>query len=1068
MRWLLLVLLCITGIARADELNPSGLSSDSSAYQQALRKINPAGLSPQLQLQAEQRAATAAARQDWAAAASALEARLSTGDGSAPLWLALATAQLKRTPPNPARAAQAAWLAYGLSDTGAPQIAPLLALIDAFKLSDLPVQALATIDAVVERAPDSPRYLQMQADLRQAAGLLVRRVRTEPESDPSLACIEFTSPPSRRSDVVPADWVRLQPAQPDDAVTRQADAYCIAGLPLGATTQVTLRAGLPGEGGLTLKRDNPLAISMANRQPRLVFDQTRFLLPRHQTASIALGSINLSAVHLRLVRIGERNLVPWTRDAPLGHDNDTAPDDNGKTVWEGTAAIPAWQPNRLAHTILPLPDVMSEPGAYLLVATPGDGTPDTDTTASQTIIRTDLAPTVWRGTDGLTVQLRSFATAAPRPDVTMRLLARNNDILAEATTDADGVVRFPAPLLRGTDSQAPQSLHALAGDDLVTLDLTTAAFDLSDRGVQGQPDPGPLDAFAWTDRGIYRPGDTVHLMALVRDPAGQPIDIPAHIQIKRPNGQIFLDRGPPRGGDSSLDLPVALPLSAPAGMWSADILADTAAPPIGHTTFKVDAFVPDRMAVTASPAGPITIGQPYALPMTARFLYGAPAIDLSGTATLKLTKDPAPPAALAGYRIGLDNEPFAPQSMEITLPHTDQQGRATLPILLKTAPDSTFPIHAEIDIGVDDPSGRASHTQTSIPVRPTTGFIGIKPEFDGSIDAGAEAAFSLAAIDRDGNRVAMPAMLRLVRERPDWKLVTTGSLARYQTVYRDEPVVAQAVQVPATGALRFAQRLDFGRYRLEVLEKDGLAATSIHFRAGWATSDSPDTPDKVDVSTDKHDYAPGETVQLHIVSPFAGPATLVALTGRVQSLRLIDIPADGTTVTLPAEAAWGPGAYLTVHVFHGGDDGKPSRAPGRAIGLAWAGIDRASRTLALSIADPGIIRPRTSTTIPVHTAPGAWVTLAAVDEGILRLTNFATPDPIGHFPRPTQPRHRYPRRLGPPDRPRHRRGHHPPPRRRRWRRRLARNPAAHRRPLHLAGPSRPRRHRRHHARAAGF
>jgi uncharacterized protein YfaS (alpha-2-macroglobulin family) len=637
--------------------------------------------------------------------------------------------------------------------------------------------------------------------------------------------------------------------------------------------------------------------------------------------------------------------------------------------------------------------VFDAAGVYLLLATPGDGTPDTSAGAVQTLIRTDLAPTVWRGSDGLTVQVRSFASAEPRPGVVMSLLAHNNDILAEATTDADGVVKFPAPLLRGTGPQAPQSLHGQIGDDLVALDLTTAAFDLSDRGVEGLPDPGPLDAFAWTDRGIYRPGETVRLMALLRDAAGQPVDLAAHLVIKRPNGQVFLDRVPDRAADDSVYLPVALPLSAPAGMWSVDVLADPKLPPIGHAAFKVDAFVPDRMAVEAAPAGPITPGQPYALPVTARFLYGAPAIDLSGSATLHLTKDPVPPAALASFKVGLDSEEFAPQSLEITLPNTDKQGKSTLPILLKTAPDSTFPIRAEIDIGVDDPSGRASHTQVTIPVRPVAGFIGIKPAFDGAIDAGTEAGFDIAAVDRDGKRVAMDAKVRLLREQPDWRLVMRGSLARYETVYRDQPIAAQDIRIPASGTVHFAQRLDFGRYRLEILEKGGLAASSIHFRAGWVASDSPDTPDKVDVSTDKQTYRPSDSIKLHIVAPFAGHATLLALTDRVHSLRTLDIPQGGTTVDLPADAAWGPGAYLTVHVFHGGDTAKPARA----IGLAWAAIDPSVRTLPLAITDPGTLRPRTSVNVAIKTEPGAWLTLAAVDEGILRLTSFKTPDPAAHY-----------------------------------------------------------------------
>ncbi len=997
MRWLLLFLLLTIGTAHAEDFNPPGLPADSQAYRRSLTQLNPAGLSPPLQAQAEQRAAAAVSRNDWATAAAAFELRLSAGNGTSDLWLQLARAQLKRTPPNAARAAQAAWLAFERAETGAPQIAPLLTLTDAFKALDLPAQALGALDAVVERAPNNPGYKQMLADLRQTVGLLVRRVRTEPESDPPLACVEFTSPPSRRSDVVPADWVRLVPAQPDAAVTRQGDAYCIAGLSLGATTQVTLRAGLPGESGLTLKREATLSVSMANRAPRLVFDQRLFLLPRNQAPRLSLASINLSAVKLKVLRVAERNVVPFARENAFGQPMERytfeGEAENGKVVWEGTAPIPAWQPNLLAHTILPLPDIFDQPGIYLLLATAGDGTPDSNAGAVQTLIRTDLAPTVWRGSDGLTVQVRSFASAEPRGGVTLSLLAHNNDVLAEATTDQDGFAKFPAPLLRGVGPQAPQSLHGQIGGDLVALDLTTAAFDLSDRGVEGMPDPGPLDAFAWTDRGIYRPGETVRLMALLRDAAGQPVDLPAHLLIKRPNGQVFLDRVPDRGADGSVYLPVALPLSAPAGMWSADILADPKRPPIGHTTFKVDAFVPDRMAVEAAPNGPIIPGQPYALPVTARFLYGAPAVDLSGAASITLTKDPAPPPALAGYRVGLDNEEFAPQALQVTLPNTDKQGQSTLPILLKSAPDSTSPIRAEIDIGVDDPSGRASHTQATIPVRSVAGFIGVKPGFDGGIDAGSEAGFDIAAVDRDGKRVAMAATLRLVRERPDWHLVMRGSLARYETVYRDEPIAAQEVAIPSQGAFHFVQRLDFGRYRLEVLEKGGLAATSVHFRAGWVASDSPDTPDKVDVSTDKQAYQPGETVHLHIAAPFAGHATLLALTNRVQSVRTLDVPEGGTTVDLPADAAWGPGAYLTVHVFRGGETAKAARA----IGLAWAAIDPGVRTLRLAIADPGTLRPRRSVQLAITTEPGAWVTLAAVDEGILRLTSFKTPDPAGHY-----------------------------------------------------------------------
>ena len=999
MRRLLFLLACtllLAGPAGAAEFRAPGLDQDSAAYAAALKARSPAGLTPQAQRAAEQRATDAQRRNDWAGVAAALEARVGGGDADTGIWLSLARAQLHRVPPDAAHAAQAAWQAFVHADAGTGEIPPLLAIADAMRVVDRPEVAIAALEAVLERAPDDAGYKRMLADARQAAGIRVRNVKTESEADPPTACIEFTTAPARRADFVPGDWVRL-PSVPGAAITREGDRICIAGLRLGATTQVTLRAGMPGEDGLRLNADTVLPVAMANRSPRLIFDSRLFLLPRGQAPRISLASVNLSTVKLRVLRLGERSLVPWSREFHLGGEleqyNFTGQEDNGKIVWEGQADIPHMVQNQVTRTALPLPDVFAEAGAYMVLALPGDGTPEDAASAVQVVIRTDLAPTVWRGSDGLTVQVRSFADALPRPGVALSLLARSNDVLAQATTDADGVARFPAPLLAGAGPQAAQAIHGTLGADFVALDLTAAAFDLSDRGVEGAPQPGPLDAFAWTDRGIYRPGETVQVMALLRDAAGQPAEVPAHVRVKRPNGQTFLDTVPPRGPDAAIHLPVPLSASAPAGTWTVELLADPARPPIGRAEFRVDAFVPDRMAVEVAPAGEIVPGQPYALPVTARFLYGAPAASLTGKATMRLVPDPVPPAALAGYRIGADGEVFAPDNQDIDLPDTDAQGHSTLPILIKRALDSTRPIRAELDVSVDDPSGRAAHAHASIPVRPAGLLIGIKPGFDDAIDANGEAGFDVAAVSPAGQRNAVPARLRLVRERADWRMVVHGQLARYETVWRDEPLEAADILIPATAPFHYAKTLGFGRYRLEVVERGGLAMTSVHFRAGFVQSDSPDTPDKVDVSTGHRLYRPGDTARVHVAAPFAGHATVLAVTDRVHSLRDVDIPAGGADLDVPVDAAWGPGAYVAVHVFQAGDGSRPTRA----IGLAWVGIDPAARTLALTIQAPDKTAPRSRVTVPVRTAPGAWVSLAAVDEGVLRLTGFASPDPVKHF-----------------------------------------------------------------------
>ena len=418
---------------------------------------------------------------------------------------------------------------------------PLLLMAEALKVLDRPAQAIQALEAAAERAPDDKTIVRKLDEARRATGILVRRVATEPETEPPRACVDFTVAPVRRDDFHAADWVRLDPPVQGAAVTREGDKICVSGLPSGATTRITLRAGMPGEAGLSLVKDTSLAIAMANRRPRIDFDTRMFLLPRGQTPAIGLSTVNLSTVKLTLARLTERNVVGFVRNAKLGQpvdswDADRIGEQSGRIVWQGSADIPKWQPNRSAHTALPMPDALaaSGPGLYALIARAGDGTPNAPT-GVQMILRTDFAPTIWRGTDGLTVQVRGYSDVLPRAGATLRLLAENNEILGETTTDGDGVGRFAAPLMHGEGPVAPRALEVLGGEDYTMLDLSSAAFDLSDRGVAGLPHPGPLDAYVWLDRGIYRPGETAQVMALLRDNAGRPTDIPVHVIVKRPN-----------------------------------------------------------------------------------------------------------------------------------------------------------------------------------------------------------------------------------------------------------------------------------------------------------------------------------------------------------------------------------------------------------------------------------------------------------------------------------------------------------------------------------------------------
>lgn len=998
----------------AQAFDPPGLSDDAGQYEGALTRRFPAGGTPQQRAQAEARARAAEARKDWAAAVAAWEERVGAGDASGDTWLALSRAQLSRTPPEARRALQAAWRAYMMVPGGAPEIPSLLAMAEALRRMDQPVWQIEALEAVVERAPEDARHREALASARRAAGLLVRRITTEPDAEPARACLAFTSAPARRADWQPADWLRAEPGLPAMAVTREGDVLCVAGLPWGETTRLVVRAGLPGEDGLRVQRDLTYRIAMPNRPARIAFDNRAFLLPRAPQAAgqdprVTVATVNVAALRLKLVRVTERNLVPLMRDWRPGTTMDdwmaeNLSEDLGRVVWEGRAELPAAEPNRMARNALPLPEALrtAGPGMYVLVALPGDGT-QRGSSASLAVMATDLGITAWRGPQGLAVQVRGFSDAVPRGAVRTVLLARNNDILAEAMTGPDGLARFNAAVLRGAGQLAPVAVQAFSGEDFATLNLESAAFDLTDRGAEGRPHPGPLDAFLWLDRGIYRPGEVVQVGALLRDGGGQPVDLPVRLRVKRPNGQVFFETVPDRVQGAAFVAPVPLSASAPAGAWTVEVLADPNAPPIGTTSFRVDAFVPERLEVNAGPApGTLVPGQEMEIPVAARFLYGAPGAGLTGTAELRLSVDPEPFEAWRGWRFGLMDESFTPDLQVFDVPETDAEGKATLSLLLPQAPDTTRPLRADVSVLMSEPGGRTSGTRLSLPVRARGTLLAIRPAFEGgAVNDGAEAAFDIAAVNPAGEATAGTLRVRLVRERPDWRIVMRERLARYETVWRDEPVDSADVQVAPGRPARFARTLSFGRYRLEVTEPNGLGIASYRFRAGWAQAEAAEVPDRVDVAADRRAYGAGDTARLRITPPFAGRASIAVLTDRVVSLREIEVPEAGAEIEVPVDAAWGPGAHVAVTVFRpGAGGGAGAGRPGRALGLAWLGLDPAARRLEVAIDTPPLARPRTRIEVPIR-LPGAgasaMVTLAAVDEGILRITNFSSPDPVGHF-----------------------------------------------------------------------
>ncbi len=1019
------------GSALAQALGLPGLEADAQGYASALRAKGPPKLDQKVIDDAALQAAQAVAGHDMGRAVQALERAVAARDDRPTTWMALAQAQASLSPPNLARALQAGWLGSLRAAPGRERLDNMLwlaRLLDG--AMNRPENAIAAYRDALDEAKEArlpqPEAQRRLAELRLALGLTLKRVSASSDEQPARLCLTFSDRLKSGRDIRFEDFVQLEPpAQVTAAV--DDNQLCLSGVSHGTTYQVTVRQGLPGADSMVFKHDEATTIRVDDRSPSVAFRGDQFILVRGDNGGIPVVTVNLDSVKLKLNRINDRNLVGQLKGdalrSALGtYDVRRLRDSEGELIWEGKLAVASGGRNQETVTGFAVRTLIPEtkPGLYVITAEPVDvpGNDQRYIKATQWLMISDLGLTTTRGADGVHVFVRSLASAKPAAGIGLTLVARNNSELGRAVTDAEGHAVFGPGLSRGVGGQSALMVTASGADgDFALIDLSLAAFDLSDRGVGGRAVPGPLDAYLYSDRGVYRPGETVNLTALLRDDRTAAVEgFPLTLKVLRPSGTEFYAGTLKPAAAGGFTLPLALTKTAPLGGWQVLAYGDPKRDPIGRLSFQVEEFVPERLAVELAAFQPaIEPGLPFEVGVTSRFLYGPPAAGLGGTAEVALGEDPDPYPQFKGFHFGLAQEQVTARVSELILPAGDAEGKARLAVELPPQPDTTKPLRAAIRVAVTEPGGRPTRKSIFAAVRTQPYAIGIRPRFDGDrLGEGQGAGFEIIAIDRQGNRIVKPSLRwELIAEHRDFQWYHENGRYKYRVTERDHSVRAGTAAIPAaTAAVQDLGTLAYGRFRFEVSDAATGVATSFRFSSGWEAGPSAsDTPDTLEVTADRPVYGAGETAHLIIRPPFAGEVLLTVATDRLLLTRTLSVEKGGTRVDVAVDAAWGPGAYVTATVYRPPVHGK-ERQPVRAIGLTWLTIDPAPRTINLSINTPEVVRPRQTVEVPITaTFSGAvagavagagagadvYVTLAAVDEGILQLTEFASPDPGKHF-----------------------------------------------------------------------
>jgi uncharacterized protein YfaS (alpha-2-macroglobulin family) len=664
------------------------------------------------------------------------------------------------------------------------------------------------------------------------------------------------------------------------------------------------------------------------------------------------------------------------------------------------------KPNKRSVTYIPVEEIseLKEPGIYIAVMSqPGRFRYDYQTTYFYV---SDLGLHARMFDKSADAYVSSLTDGRAIARVEISWLDAQAKVLARAVTDSDGRATFAE---RPKDAKV---LLARSGEQISMIALKEPALDLSEYDVAGLPYK-PVRLFAYSGRNLYRPGESFELSVLARDPDGRAVPAqPIQAVLKRPDGKTHFTATwqPETTFPGYYRRRIELPIDAPTGFWSLELRADPA-DRVAATVlrFGVEEFLPERMKLELRTAHAVLDAQrAFDVAVSGAYLYGAPASGnrLLGVVQYERNRNPVA-AKLPGIEFGDVKDDAAKTRQELTETKLDGSGSASVGVDLEPAATRRSPFSVRATLSLLESGGRPVVRTIERTYWPAQVLVGVRPLFAGDYareDAPVE--FEVLRATAEGELKAGKALpVRLFREDRHYYWRFEESRGWHSGFTETEELVETAtVDVPAGGRGKVRLPVQYGRYRLEIVDPETRLVTRFRFYAGFSAraEESQGTrPDRVALKLDKPAYGDGETVNVTITPPHAGEMLLTLEGDRTLWVKRMSVSRNGTTVAIPLAKEWQRhDLYVAAAVLRPGSEGDRV-TPTRALGLAHVPLARADRKLAVSLEAPPKSLPEIPLKLKVR-APDAKgekavVTVSAVDVGILNITRFATPDPHAFF-----------------------------------------------------------------------
>ena len=622
------------------------------------------------------------------------------------------------------------------------------------------------------------------------------------------------------------------------------------------------------------------------------------------------------------------------------------------------------------------------------------------------LLASDLALIAKGGDNKWEVFACDILSGAPVRGVKVKLYDSVLQELAKGETDKDGRVSFPADgdgLFVMANSDKGAAYLALKNEK----SLSTSNFDVS-----GTTASNGLKAYIFGERGVWRPGDTLHISAITMAEGDDiPIGHPVVAELCNPDGQVVRTVSLKNDGSHIYHFPFVTDADAPTGRWRVNVK-------VGAQSFskslRVETVKPNKLDVSLSFDDEWLVPKPSCEGVVAvKWLYGAPGSNLKINGDVNLSNGRTAFKGYEGYDFVDDTRDFSGMSLYYRDMLTDEDGRKVISANMDLR-NERIPgmLNVEFVMRAYEPSGEFSTGVSSFKMSPFDSYVGVKVAKTRTewgeeyLKSGESHKFDIVTVGADGKPVSVSDLhVEVFHVDWSWWWNSSSQIASYMSgkskeVFFDKHVATRS----GSGSFSYdwADAPD-GLYFIRVSDEKGGHASSmlceVYESYGGRMAEGSDAAVRLNISAGKESYNVGETAKLVIPSS-QGSRALLSLEkgGRILKTEWIDCQAGSTEIKVPVTSDMLPNVYAFVTLVQPHAN-TLNDAPIRMYGVQNINVEDAASHLEPVIDIPSDVKPETELKFKVKEKNGKAMSyvVALVDEGLLGLTGFKTPNAWNAF-----------------------------------------------------------------------